>query len=278
MPWLKRSERKTGKMSRDRLDAEVTIERGKRIGNPLGLPQPKGRVRVFPVTTGRGTEWHASEGSFVGVLRAGCPSIPGTPPRPSKLAHGSALDAGETAYVFLEHEEHRNEELEAAACADEDEVQAWLEWLKHVADPYAVPLEAMRAGKEFGARERFWLEGCGRGGASLGAAFEMRSGFLRRADLRGGALPLDFQIFHLLALRVARGLEDLTVVLNGFAYASFWLPFAKTSFWETAPWPRSLRVLRLSIPGEEGVIALEQRQVATELAPRMRALGIDVVP
>lgn len=92
----------------------------------------------------------------------------------------------------------------------------------------------MLAGKTFVGRERWWLEGIERGMASLGRNQEMRGGFLRSAEVAGGTLPIDLYLFHLLGLRVARALEELTIDLIGFLPASSFVRFAESSFWSTA--------------------------------------------
>jgi hypothetical protein len=77
-----------------------------------------------------------------------------------------------------------------------------------------------------------------------------------------------------MGLRVARGLEDLTIDLHGFLASSFWLPFARSSFWDMAPWPASLRVVRLS-RGAAKSPELAQSAAVLRGNPRMRGISIE---
>ena len=264
-------------MERNELDvnAGFVVERRRRRSNPMSLRQVKGAVRVFASSSGDRADWFCSPAEFRDPSSAGAHPIPGasTAPPAQRLAHGSTLNAGDCAYVFLEYPEYREPALEAAACASPDGSDAWAMWLEANNDPFAAPLRAMLAGTVFRGRERWWLEGCDRGMASVGATLELTNGFLRQVELRGGTLPIDLQVLHLLTLRVAQGLEELTVSLNGFIPASFWVPFSRSVFWEMAPWPTSLRILRLSPSSETK--ALELRQSAELIGPKLPSVVVE---
>ncbi len=260
VPWLKRIDLATGTTERLELDAarEQLLERRKRKPNPLGLPQPKGNVRLQATAEG----WRATPGLFADASRQRLPWDT-TIEAEQVLKHGMTLDAGDCGYVFLEYPESREPSLEQAALTSDEAAGRWATWLEQQGDPYAAPLRAMLAGETFGGRQRWWLEGIDRGVSSVGARFEMRGGFLRNATLVGGSLPLDLHLFHLLSLRVAQGLEELTVDFSGYVVASFWLPFAKSAFWTTAKWPPTLRRIKLSTAR---VVAGELRQCAEILS------------
>jgi hypothetical protein len=130
----------------------------------------------------------------------------------------------------------------------------------------------MLAGRMFAGRERWWLEGIDRGMQSVGKTYEMHRGFLRRAELAGGTLPIDLHLHHVLALRVARALEELTVDLIGFLPAAHFLRFAESSFWTTACWPRSLHTIRLMCNGSS---VLETRRCADIIRPMLPGIQVE---
>jgi hypothetical protein len=275
MAWLKRIELATGQCERRALVAgeEVVIERRRRQKNPLSLRQVKGSVRVFAEESATGPLWFSSPGEFgVPLTAGGHPSLHPPPASVQPLAHGATLNGGDCGYVFLEYAEHREPELEAQAVASAAGLERWVDWLERQADPFASPLRAMLGGHEFATRERWWFEGLNRGMTSLGAAFEMSGGFLPRLELRGGTLPVDLTVLHALSLRAARGVEDLTIELSRFLPAASWIPFACSGFFETAPWPASLRVLRLS---QDGVGSVEARRCVEEIRKALPGLRVE---
>ncbi len=277
MAWMKRIELLTGRARRDELDpaGSLVLKRSRRQPNPMGLRQVSGEVRVFATTSAAGdVSWFCTPSEFRDPSSAGSHPAPGAPPpQPIQtLKHGATLNAGDSAYVFLDYVEHRDPAREGVASESLADAEAWAAWLEAQGDPFFQPLRAMLAGRIFVGRERWWLEGCDRGMTSLGSAFEMANGFLTRAELCGGTLPLDLQLLHFLNLRAASGLEELTIDLAGFLPASFWVPFARSSFWEAAPWPLSLKRLRLST---SNVKALESRRCAEEIGAALPEIVVE---
>ncbi len=275
MAWLKQVDLSTARSTRTELSptSEAVLERRRRTPNPLSLRQLKGTVRVTAVPGAEGSvEWMATPAEFLTPTRAGH-VVPGAPPLPAtqRLTHGATLDGGDIAWVFLEHAEHRHPALEEAAVHSPSAAPTWADWLEAAGDPYAAPLRQMLGGQVFGARERWWLEGLGQGVAQVGARFDLGGGFLRSADVRGGTLPVDLQVLTLLSLRVALGLEHLTLHLAGFLPAASWVPFARTDFWVKAPWPATLRSLRLSATGP----SLETRQCAELIGAKMPGVRVE---
>ncbi|MFT3770531.1 MAG: hypothetical protein QM820_34310 [Minicystis sp.] len=232
----------------------VVIERRRRRENVLALRQLEGTVRVFSESDDGADTWYATPVAFADVTSGFAPE--GThfrapqevDPGRQRLGHGATLNAEDTGYVFLEKPEVRDLVLEAAAAQSADGAQAWADWLEAHGDPYAAPLRAMLAGEVFGRQQSWWLEGVNRGMHSLTAEFDMHDGFLRRVVLLGSTMPIDLHLLHVLSLRVAQGLEEISIDIRRYAASAYLLAFAQSSFWRTAPWPASLRVLRLSPP------------------------------
>lgn len=282
MPWLKRIDLGSGESTRLELThtTGMTLARRRRRDNPIRARQVSGDVRLFAEEADGVASWFAEPSVFSDVSRGLAPEdrrLRAPAERDAtvrRLSHGATLYAGEAAYVFMEYPEKREPALEVLAAQSQEGAQVWADWLDAQGDPYGTPLRAMLEGRIFGGRERWWLEGIDRGITSVGTEFDMRDGLLRRAALRGSTLPIDLHLLHITGLRVAQALEDLTIPLSSYLPASYWLPFARWSFWLRVRWPASMKVLRLS--SAEQTKSLEHRQCAEEI---QRALqGIHVEP
>lgn len=255
MPWLKRIDLATARAECIQLHpgTPVVFDRRRRRNNVLSLRQLKGAVRIYSDPDGS-DDWYATPMAFSDVSRGLAPEgnhfrAPEPVYEPElRLSHGAAFNAGDAAYVFLDKLEVRNASLEAAAVQSPEAARAWADWLEAQGDPYAAPLRAMLKGETFGRQQSWWLEALNRGMQAMIAEFDMRDGFLRRVALAGGVLPVDLHLLHLLSLRVAQGLEEIAIDLYQYAPAAFLLGFAQSDFWKTAPWPASLRSVRLSLP------------------------------
>lgn len=57
----------------------------------------------------------------------------------------------------------------------------------------------------------------------------------------------------------------------GLLPASFWVPFARTDFWVRAPWPATLRSLRLSTTGSSP----ETRQCAEFIGAKLPGVRVE---
>ena len=246
MPWLKTLSLE-GALGRRELPTSgpVELESRRRKPNPMGFPQPKAAPELQWIDGA----WYGD--GTAGVMSGAVADVPGAPrPTRTRLEHGSVLAGGARAYVYLDRIEHRDGALEAAACASPEGLEPWARWLEEKGDPYAEPLRRMMAGHEYGpSRERWWIEGIDRGLASIGATFAMRDGFLREADLLHGKLEIDLLILQLLDLRVARGLERLTIAVSRFLPASTWKAFGESDFWKSVRWPGTFRHLHLECEG-----------------------------
>jgi hypothetical protein len=104
------------------------------------------------------------------------------------------------------------------------------------------------------------------------ARFEIRGGFLRAAEITTGALPIELQILHVLLLRASQGLEELTIDILYFVAAAKVEVFAKAPFLARAPWPATLRVLRLAMGSFEPPAACVE--AARRALPQLRVEGI----
>jgi hypothetical protein len=242
-PWLKRLDPATGRCERVALvpGEDVVLERARRRSNPCGLRQLTGSIVVSFVDGA----WRSD--AFTDPTIAGArESLVALLRRSPHLAHGATFDAGTRAYVFIEHAEVRDPELERAAAGSTDAAMAWANWLEERGDPYAAPLRGMLAGETFGARASWWLEGINCGMRGVQGRFEMRDGFLRSAHLAGGGLPIDLHLMHLLTLRVASALEELSLDPIWYCAAAHLPALARSSIWPALPFPSTLRKIHWS--------------------------------
>ena len=75
----------------------------------------------------------------------------------------------------------------------------------------------------------------------------------------------------MLSLRVARALEELTFELSAYVVPSFWKAFACSPFWSLAPWPKMLRMIKLST---SAVAALESTRASEAIARQLPAIQV----
>jgi hypothetical protein len=274
MPWLKQLDLATMRAERCELvtGQDLVLKRQRRRPNPLGFRQVKGEIRLFY----EDGEWRATPPEHSDPLTAGAPQFLADRIRqPAHLAHGATLNAGNCAYVYLEYPEARNLVLERAAACSSEEALVWADWLKRNHDPYAEPLRSMVSGATFGARDSWWLEGINRGMMGASGTFEMQNGFLRRVVLRGSPLPVDLHLIHVLTLRVAAVIEEITIDLNAYLAASSWLPFASSAFWSAAPWPATLHRVRLSAPDASEGIRITTQPCAAQIQKTLPHIKVD---